>query len=87
MSECKTYPAMNEEIKKLLRLGGAEEDPVGVYAAVRIEELESRLSKMEAEVDAVIRGAVYMGDKHETVAVDVVDFSKLKDALAEARGK
>ncbi len=66
MSECKsraqapakihTYPEMNETIKDLLCISG---EPMNMYAAVRLEELEAQQAadsrKMRAVKDAVKR--------------------------------
>lgn len=39
--EIHTYPEMNQKIKDILRLG---DDPMCLYAAERIEELETLLA-------------------------------------------
>ena len=39
--EIHTYPEMNQKIKDILRLG---DDPMCLYAAARIEELETLLA-------------------------------------------
>lgn len=44
-----TYPEMNREIKKLLRLGGSNS---GLYAAQRIEELEREVERLEAYIES-----------------------------------
>jgi hypothetical protein len=47
----KTYSEMNEKIKGLLRLGGKpENEPVGWYAAQRIEELEQQNAVLQARL-------------------------------------
>lgn len=46
MSNLKIYPTMNEEIKKLLILDF--ENPLDLYAAARIEELERQVTELTA---------------------------------------
>lgn len=43
----KTYPAMNAKIVDLLRL---RDDPVSLYAAARIEELEKKIAGLFADL-------------------------------------
>lgn len=53
-----TYDSMDKEIVKILRLS---DDPSSLYAAKRIEELESRLAKLEVVREAaknLSRGAI-----------------------------
>lgn len=49
-----TYPEMNEQIKKLLRLD--PNNSVDLYAAARIEELEAEIARLRAEIDRLKRG-------------------------------
>lgn len=43
----KTYPAMNAKIVDLLRL---RDDPVSLYAAARIEELEKKIAELTTDL-------------------------------------
>jgi hypothetical protein len=43
----KTYPEMNEKIKKLLRF---EDTKVALYALARIEELEKEVERLKQEI-------------------------------------
>lgn len=43
-----TYPEMNEEIKNLLRMS---DEPLDLYTAVRLEELETQLRKAIEDLD------------------------------------
>lgn len=45
-----TYPKMNEEIKRLLVLD--TENPLDIYAAARIEELEKQVSGLSSIIDS-----------------------------------
>lgn len=44
------YPEMNAKIKDILRLGN---DPVCLYAAARIEQLEKELEWLEREFEKI----------------------------------
>lgn len=49
--EIHTYPEMNQKIKDILRLG---DDPMCLYAAARIEELETLLAAAVFMKDSLI---------------------------------
>jgi len=53
----KTYPEMNEKIKGILRLFN---DPPQVYAAQRIEELESEVARLQQENDKTLEVMAFM---------------------------
>lgn len=80
MSDIKTYPEMNQIIVDLLRGSGEAKQ---LYAAARIEELEQKVSKLDAtltraitelspQVDCDELGLAGCGDypKHEDDCID-----------------
>lgn len=50
MEKMKTYPEMNRKILEILRLNN--ENPVALYAAARIEELEGQNQAMRQVLEA-----------------------------------
>ncbi len=48
MAEIRTYEEMNKQIKGILRMN--KENLAGIYAALRIEELEKKESELREEL-------------------------------------
>jgi len=78
-----TYPEMNEEIISLLRM--TPDNPVCMYAAMRIEELEAELAALEVIEGAarVVHGAdvVWGSEGIGAAKVDVVTWNVMAAAL------
>lgn len=90
MSEIKTYPEMNVEIKKILRLSLS---PMDQYAAQRIEDLEALTVDQQQEIEqlkqqnAVIRevlGLVNRALETDAILITFKMFPKLWERIKDA---